>query len=76
MNRYHTDQHDCSLPEYIPLDLWHQYLQALQERNIKVTNKRKIIWIFTLSRLHRQHSDLRPIIRQSIAKQWIGFYSV
>lgn len=76
MYTQHTDQHGFRLPEGIPLDLWQQYLQIWQERNIAITNKKKAQWALSLSRLHCQQKDLRAIMKQSIAKQWLGFYSL
>lgn len=76
MEIQHSDLNGFRLPEYIPLDLWHQYLHVLQEHNIVITNQRKAQWALSLSRLYSQHHDLRPIMQQSIEKQWLGFYAV
>lgn len=76
MNMQNIDQDGFRLPEYIPLDLWHQYLQVLKQRNMTITNKRKAQWALSLSRLHHQQKDLQQIMQQSIVKRWLDFYSL
>lgn len=76
MNIQSIDKDGFRLPEYIPLDLWQQYLQTLQTRKTAITNRRKVRWALSLSRLHRRKQDLRAVMRQSIAKQWPDFYSL
>lgn len=70
----HTDQDGFRLPEYVPLDLWHMYLQILRERHIETDDMKKTaVWM--LSRLHGKQ-DLRAVMQQAINKRRVTFFPV
>jgi hypothetical protein len=73
-SRYHHDRDNFRLPKFIPLDLWHAYLDMRDEAGKKAGNGAKKAAIKQLAELHNRKFDLRPIMEMSILKGWLGFF--
>lgn len=69
------DRDNYTIPKFIPLDKWNDYLDAYKEKKGKFpSNKQKSALIKQLARL-RGKFDLNVVIERSIVAGWIGFYS-
>ncbi|KPN73235.1 hypothetical protein [Neisseria sp. 74A18] len=73
-SRHHYDRDNYRLPKFIPLDLWHNYLDMRIEAGKKAGTGAKKTAIKQLAAFHNQNLDLRPIMERSILKGWLGFY--
>lgn len=73
-SRYHHDRDNFRLPKFIPLDLWHAYLDMRAEAGKKAGNGAKKAAIKQLAALHNDKLDLRPIMEMTILKGWLGFF--
>lgn len=73
-SRYHHDRDNFRLPKFIPLDLWHAYLDMRAEAGKKAGNGAKKAAIKQLSALHNDKLDLHPIMEMTILKGWLGFF--
>ena len=71
---HHYDRDNFRLPKFIPLDLWHAYLDMRAESGNKTGNTAKKTAIRQLAALHNKKLDLRPIMEKTIQKGWAGFF--
>ncbi|WP_373740195.1 hypothetical protein [Neisseria sp.] len=72
--RHHFDRDNFRLPKFIPLDLWHAYLDMRQEKGNKAGNSAKKAAVKQLAELHNRNLDLRPIMDKTILMGWAGFF--
>ena len=69
------DRDNYSIPKFIPLDKWHDYLDVYKEKKGKFpSNRQKSALIKQLARLHGRF-ELNVVMERSIVAGWIGFYS-
>ncbi|WP_244895122.1 hypothetical protein [Neisseria dumasiana] len=73
-SRHHYDRDNYRLPRFIPLDLWHDFLDMRQEAGKKTGTGAKKKLIGQLAAFHNRKLDLRPIMEASIVNGWGGFY--
>ncbi|QEY25812.1 hypothetical protein [Neisseria zalophi] len=74
-SRYHYDRDNYRLPKFIPLDLWHNYLDMRLDAGKKVGSSAKKTLVRQLAAFHNQNLDLRPIMERSIVKGWFAFFN-
>lgn len=72
---HHYDRDNFRIPKFIPLKLWHSWLDMVAEKGKKTGNTMKKTAIKQLAALHNQNLDLRPIMEKSVLKGWIGFFA-
>lgn len=72
-SRHHYDRDNYRLPKFIPLDLWHNYLDMRAGAGKPAGMGAKKAAIKQLAALHNQNLDLRPIMEMTILKGWLGF---
>ncbi|MFC3875568.1 hypothetical protein [Neisseria musculi] len=73
-SRHHHDRDNFRLPKFIPLDLWHAYLDMRAQAGKKAGNGAKKAAVKQLAKFHNQNLDLRPIMEASILKGWLVFF--
>lgn len=75
VSNHHYDRDNFRIPKFIPLKLWHSWLDMVAEKGKKTGNTMKKTAIKQLAALHNQNLDLRPIMEKSVLKGWIGFFA-
>ncbi|ASK27139.1 hypothetical protein BG910_04750 [Neisseria chenwenguii] len=73
--KHHFDRDNFRLPKFIPLKLWHDWLDMVAEKGKKTGNSMKKTAVKQLAALHHKKLDLKPVMEKSILKGWEGFFS-
>lgn len=74
IGHHHYDRDNFRLPKFIPLKLWHDWLDMVVEKGKTTSHSMKKTAVKQLAALYHKKLDLRPIMDKSILKGWIGFF--
>lgn len=65
---------EVELPDWLPLDLWEEYLNMRRQIKKPLTSFGQRLAIKNLNKLREQGYDINEIIETSISRCWLGFF--
>lgn len=74
-SKHHYDRDNFRIPKFIPLKLWHDWLDMVVEKGKTTGHTMKKTAVKQLAELHNKKLDLKPIMEKSVLNGWIGFFS-
>ncbi|ATD64627.1 hypothetical protein ACFPVS_00970 [Neisseria weixii] len=73
-SKHHYDRDNFRIPKFIPLKLWHDWLDMVAEKGKTAGHSMKKKAVKQLAELHNKKLDLKPIMEKSVLTGWIGFF--